>query len=97
MKIKETELGANLCRYYANKLSLLIINGHISENDYKKIKAYKRDSIAEIAREYNVSRQYVHKLMLSLGVIKVGKKPDYEKVREVMNERRKQSQLGNGL
>lgn len=88
MKIKDTELGANLCRYYAKKLELLIVNGNISENDYEKIKSYKRDSIAEIAREYKVSRQYVHKLMNQMGVIRVGKKPNYDLIREIMEDRK---------
>ena len=80
-----------LVRYYANKLGLIYMNGNISENDYQKILEYKntpKESLTTIAKEFGYSRQYVHKLMTSLGIVKKGERPNLELVREVLNERR---------
>ena len=91
MKIRDCNMSPELVRYYAKKLGLVYINGNISENDYEKILEYKntpKESLTTIAKEFGFSRQYVHKLMTKLGVIKKGQSPNLELVREVLNERR---------
>ena len=95
MKLEETGMSPATVRYYAKKLGIDIINSCISERDLETIKGYKRDSVAQIAREYGYSRQYVHKLMINLGVIEPGVKPDLQLIRDVMEDRKSERKKCN--